>query len=180
MIYRNEDWAYAHTRLAGTYVLYKSAQLVRIDSVRRNGVRINSLDGESLPLCQLKDLNVQDFRLGFVNFPDGADYVSRKPMRRDWRQGLRPNNLLCRQELRDRKMQYVSQTLLNNFPTLEECVQSAKEDGLAKAWHRHWCLGHDMKIYYRDLSTSVGSLVKGEPKLSTRFQYLAEALEESL
>ena len=176
-MYKADDWAYAGTRLTGTYVIYKATQLVRVLDVRRSAVHIAHSDGTDTT-CKLSDLSVQDFRLGFVNSGIGVRYVSRMPMRRDWRQGLRSSNVRssCGNTVR---VSDLADTLLGKFPSLAECLK--KVNGVHSiAWHRHWAVNSGLDLLFKDFENPVGKVVKGEPVLDERYQYLAEYLEESL
>jgi hypothetical protein len=173
-MYRKEDWAYANTRVRGTYVLHKG-QLKFVGGVNPDGVLL-----ENVGLVPLDEIEVQNFNLGYVNFRGQASYLSRKPMRHDWRQGLRQNNVVHYTGYSFDRLpkKCISKTLTCDFPSFDTCVKKVGKSAISLAWDRNWAIDSGLKVRYK-FGRAVG---KFEDKivLDRNSLHLKEALEESL
>lgn len=89
-----DDRDYASTRLDGTIVLANGLPVYVLETVEHDGeLCIVHNDGDDeRQLTPLSQVEIKNFKLGFVNRDGNACYVERKALRRDWRQGLRTNN----------------------------------------------------------------------------------------
>lgn len=89
---RNYDnKAYAANRLAGTFVRHKGKAVEVVDI----GVMVSALElisGE-LVVFPYEELDINPVPLGYANVGGKALYVSRIPLRNDWKQGARFKNL---------------------------------------------------------------------------------------
>lgn len=178
-----DDYEYASSRLAGTIVRL-GAEPIIIDDVYPdlNVIAAKLTDIKTFFKAKLSDLNLKPVELGFANYKGNASYLTRRPMRRDWKQGLRLGNFISLSGW-DAGMippDVLSQVILNQYPTFDECkgmVKSGK--GAATiAWHRHWALSSHGVVIYKG-TTQVGQLSKGgEIVLSDDYLHLREYLQE--
>lgn len=172
-----KDWEYANSRLQGT--------IVRIGE---EPVFVHQIDHKcSAQVALLKDiyndfqvdmneLNLVPVPLGMCNFDNQVSYLSRIPMRRDWRQGLRRENFTS-SNINHALVppEVLGQVIVGIYPTLKEALERMGK-GLSTAFHRHWAIQKDKTLMYkRDI---VGLVNNGVLMLDREYQYLAEALEE--
>jgi len=198
----NNDFSYATTRIQGTY-MYNTVlgHLVYINDMSPDGGS-NKLD-RALISFQWNDLQgfhtgrgaIQDFRFqlgrfGYVNPVQGpTKFLSRVPLRREYRQGLRSSQLVFSRanstasitsEWLSDNIINVSNTLNRVFPNnIEELFNDVEEKGVAKAFSRTFALTTTFKIAYRGVI--VGKVDKSDKfQLTPRFGFLAEELEKEV
>lgn len=180
-----DDYEYANTRLAETIVRL-GEDPVFIHAVEKGmRVMLSRLDqmDEGVPqYADFVELNLHPVKLGYVNVRGGCDYITRYPMRRDWRQGLRRGNFGSLGGVLDpMRINYkdLDKCIRGQYPTFEK-VLAAKSSA---AWHREWAVkklpGEAPVLWYKG-QKEVGTIEDGVPVLSERFIYLREALQESL
>lgn len=182
-----EDWSYAKTRLEGTWVKYNKEPVFveRIDGCNNCMVIPMTKTGEygREVIVNMDDLDLCPFSLGYANFGDVALYVSRQPMRRDWKQGLRVENIVVTANgetttrFRVRSSGFYSM-FMNEYPSFKKALEKSKALGSC-AWHKHWCVTAGQIVCYKH-GEVVGSIVKGSVVLDKGFEYLKESLQESL
>ena len=126
----------------------------------------------------LCDLDLSSPPLGNVTYKETVVYVARLPLRNDWRQGLRRENLVYVFEGRLYKYLLPSLSVLktpvyNKYPTYKKCL------GKNKAFSRTFSLDKEGNIWYkcRDI---VGHDFLGTPKLDEKYTWLEEALQDAL
>lgn len=175
-----DDYEYANSRLAGTVVRHEGEPFF-VESVTEGMVVIGAylLDLSDITEVGFRELNLKPVSLGMCNTPEGVAYLSRLPMRRDWKQGLRKGNfvsmfgphaeLIGPLSLRD--------TIIGNYPTFQEAKENDLK-GTPTAWCPSWAIkeGH---LIYKSIGV-VGKLHKDQLILDKDFQYLQESLQESL
>lgn len=188
-MYKHEDSEYANSRLAGTWLLRK-------DGVARYVLRVFGSDG-SLVVRNV-DINhndeydeaIENFqlkppKLGLVLW-DGVMYdVFRSPKRRDWRHGLRENNVcakrltdtrICaaRTELIKTAMEYPypdlndTRAVLRELTKLDEC----SEVPLSQSLYAKNGTAKTVKHLYHKLRGKVGVIKKGEVVLLDKHEHL--------
>lgn len=176
------DYAYAATRLEGT-IVRRGDTPVWIIRVRNDGTVtyqtvITGKEGE----CHLDDLNLIPVPLGYINTEKfGAVYVVRRPMRRDWRQGLRPLNMVPHDmHINPELIPFpdIGRTIKGNYKSFDECRKAVEGGAKSIAWHRDWAVGHALNVFYR--GRRVGRVVDARVILNEGYEYLREALEEAL
>lgn len=172
MIDYSGEYDYASTRLDHTFVLHEG-KLVYIQHVEGNGnAFLCDVDGNEF-VVPVTDLDVSPPQLGYVNYNGSIYYVIRKPMRRDWRQGMRENNLVEMLYGEDIPIWSLQPTISNDYPTVEEVLESG-----CGAFSRDWAIKND-RLYYR--TNRVGSIGKGKGiKLMEKFRHLIESLSEAI
>lgn len=147
----DKDYEYAHSRLVNT-IVRNGKHPVLVKAVRGDGsVITETIITERRRECALEDLDLSSPPLGYINTPRGVQYIARKPMRRDWRQGLRSNNMVVlggrRSEVTPR-MIYAA--IRGVYPTLAEAMERSMIDGISVAFSREWAVlfDYDEKAMY--------------------------------
>lgn len=185
-----KDYEYASTRLDGTLVrLAGTGEPVMVQTVSVLGTVTVTPYGKSRDTheyyVKLDELDVHPVPLGYVNCGGDATYISRMPMRRDYKQGLRGNNAWSSGRNFDALPHAaVRNCIMGRYPTFEKAwkdVQIGPNAVRMKmlAWGRRWAVRSDGVIYYRG-EEIVGQVVDGKPMLLAGYTYLQELLEESL
>lgn len=197
------DPEYAKSRLDGTIVFHKHTpvevrrvllenyQILDVcrhigkpapEDVPRNPVWIMDINSGVEDIVPLEEIDPTPVPLGYVNFAGVASYVVRVPLRGDYRQGMRYNNIRSLSGLPAQRIPYskIAQTITNKFPSFEKCKElyEAGELGRSIAWDRDWCMSSDGYISYQ--GETVGTLIEGRVSLDKNHQYLQEALDESI
>ena len=152
-MYKNDDVQYAKTRLMETIVRYKE-RAVLVHNVWDGGesLRLSSSDcvtGEFVEDNDIDEFDLTPVPLGFVNRYKRTLYVSRKPMREDWRQGFRAHNAQILYGWEDGiEFDYksIGQTINGEFPLIGETLLLYGE---RVAWHRDFCYDWSGAIHYK-------------------------------
>lgn len=178
------DYNYAASRLVDTVVMLGDVPVYIMGINADCTVNYSDLGGTRGGVCNLDDLNLTPVKLGFVNHKGSAYYIVRKPMRRDWRQGMRLCNVTCTNKPipRDMSLVDIQNTIVNNFPTLDEVKGQFKSGANwgSLAWCRLFALNRRGQLLHA--SDVVGYYNKETDKfvLKEEYQYLNEALMECL
>ncbi|MNT12845.1 hypothetical protein D3C72_1477920 [compost metagenome] len=178
----SDDYEYANSRLTETIVRLKG-QPVYIYKVHP-GMKVDYSELEDLHTmkrCQLEDLDLKPVPLGYCNYNKNACYLTRMPMRRDWRQGLRRGNFTSLSGVDANRIPYdvLKQCIIGDYPTFTACLEAVKKLK-SIAWHRHWAVDSAGQVLHKGGNRPVGIVDNGAVVLSSRYQYLKEALKESL
>lgn len=175
-----KDYEYANSRLIDTIVRLES-EPIHVNQVRRDGkVEYYTLaDRGEIKTCDLEDLNLKPVPLGYCNYGKMATYLTRMPMRRDWRQGLRRENMTSISGMNSNKIpiHQLHHCIVGDFPTLAGALGALGKVS-SIAWHRHWAVNTDNQVTYKG-GVVVGSVKDGVVVLNESHQYLKEALAES-
>lgn len=189
-LYKNDDVQYAKNRLVETIVRYKERAVV-VHNVWDGGesLRLSSSDcvtGDYIPDDGIDEFDLTPVPLGFVNRHKKTLYFSRKPMREDWRQGLRGQNIhilygLEGDEGHMLNLDYksVGQTINGEFPKIGE---TELRQGERVAWHRDFCYDGSAAIYYKWYG-KVGNFISLNEKqflLDAEYYWVEESLREAL
>lgn len=174
------DWEYANNRLQGTIVRLND-EPVFVHEVRRDmKAEVSKLeDIYNAFIADGRELDLTPVPLGMCNFNHNAHYLSRVPLRRDWRQGLRRENFIsptCDHAAIPPAL--LAKVIKGEYPALKECFDLVKKGALAAAWSRRWAIGRDSTLIYKN--KVVGTSKDGVLLLNKEFQFLAEALEEAV
>ena len=179
-----DDWEYANSRLEGTIVRL-GEEPVFVHAVKRGmKAEVSTLINIYEPFeVNANDLNLVPVPLGMCNFGGIARFLSRVPLRRDWRQGLRRENFTS--SVGDHAAippDVLAAVIKGVYPSFADCIKNIKA-GESIAWHRHWAIavegatGEEKLMYKRNIvCTSKGGVLL----LDKQFNYLAEALEEAV
>lgn len=175
-----DDWDYANSRLAGT-VVRLDGEPVFVHSVGpgMRGVLSKLSDLHNPFEADAKGLDLIPVPLGMCNFKGQAHYLSRIPMRRDWKQGLRKENFgSATVHVQLIPPEVLRAVIVGEYPTLAECfLLCTKKKVTSAAWHRHWAITADNRILYKN-EGPVGIVEDKELILDDKHRYLQEALKE--
>jgi hypothetical protein len=177
-----EDYEYANSRLTETIVRLKGEPVYIFKVGAGMKTEYCTLeDMTTVKRCQAGELDLKPVPLGYCNYNKQACYLSRIPMRRDWRQGLRRGNFASLSGVNADRIPYdvLRQCIVGDYPTFAGAVEAVKKVK-SMAWHRHWAVDSDLRILYKGSNVPVGMLENGEIVLNSKYQYLKEALKESL
>lgn len=169
---------YAKQRLVGTIVRIKNEPVKVVDISPKGIATAYFLKDDKEFFTDIDNLNLEPVPLGYINWRKNCYYMVRKPIREDWRQGLRMGNAAFigeqgfmefpRRELRD--------TILNQYPTFAQAVEAVTKQGATKvAFNRVFAVSSGKELFYKE--RVVGSFDK-LPQLSDKFRYLHECLQE--
>lgn len=193
--YYDKDFEYVTRRLNGT-VLFRMEDKVPVcilnvvedldkssGSYKANILEIPTGKQYQAPLATL---DMEPPRVGFVNLPDRAVYVFRRPVRK-YRQGLHSEQLTTSKggSMRDLPPLYDAvwvPTYTNTYPSFKEaCVKINKDRVRSAAFARDFAVGYESKViilYYQD--TAVGRVQAGVPVLDAKYHFLTEKLQQDL
>lgn len=176
-----DDHEYAHSRLVETIVRLRG-EPVYVHSVKKGMVvTYHRLDNEEISHCKANELDLHPVPLGYCNYNKYACYLTRIPMRRDWRQGLRRGNFSSLSGLSAERIPYdaIRKVIIGDYPTFAAAIAAVKKIK-SLAWHRHWAVDTHGQVLHKGAERPVGKIVNGEVELDSRYMYLTEALKESL
>lgn len=181
-----DDIEYAQRRLSSTLVRKKNGEPFFISAVVRKGsdticVGFNPKSEEQH--INLKDIDLTPVPLGFANLGNVMAYLCRKPMRKDWKQGLSVNSLVSYGlDKRDFHLLQICDTVLGKYPTLQEAKDFVSvRINNSKAFSRDFGLinnGKNIALMYRKYT--VGKLVGGKLVLDADKFFLEQHLAESV
>jgi len=172
---------YARTRLEGTVVLHDNKAL-RINHITSDRVIQGTLlQGREVEVS-MDDCQLAQHKLGFVNRDGNVFYVQRLPKRRDWRQGLRTNNVVGFRIGRDRIERISDTTIMKclegNFPSVADALDEVVRCDVPVAISRSFALvpkRGGICVQYKQRGI-VGVYRDGEFVLSDKYKYLKPAL----
>lgn len=180
------DYNYASSRLAGTVVRLLTGEPVIIDDVHPRmvvtAVKLDKLD--ELIRVQLSDLNLKPVSLGMCNFKGITTYLCRKPMRRDWKQGLRAGNFTSLTGFPAEAIPPgdLSKVIRGDYPTIAQVIELFKKDKNIEqlAWCREWAVSRNGSLHYKG-SPNIGELI-GIDNCALRggYEHLRESFLESV
>lgn len=199
MSIKYKDISYARDKLVETLVRYKGEPVIVGNIDARGQALVYPIVGVRDGLnVDYKELELEPVPLGNVNFAGGVAYASRISKRRDWRQGLRANNLYVsmvvrnhgRAAVRYNSPEFVN-TIIGNYPSIKTCVESVIcGEAYGMAFSRYFSVGEDdgdgnrCRLFFK--REFVGYVNIGEDKetltteLIDRFKYLSEMLIEEM
>lgn len=184
-----DDPEYASRRLDGTFVRLTNGSPVYIvrtnlDSNNRVQHLVEYLETGTADYVKHTDLDLLPIPLGFVNHERQMIYICRKPMRRDWKQGLSQTSMAGYGNYRPADLPHrtLVQPIKNTYPSF-----SATLDGIrgvsSQAFSREFGLLNDkntreVRLIYRKYP--VGTVKNRRLTLCPEKTFLVEALQESL
>lgn len=125
-------------------------------------------------------------KLGYVNwFGRGTWYVTRMPIRRDYKQGLRYNQLSFKggdSALRESETETkgffkaLADCLFNKYPPFNTALDLVEDTGNTVAFSRHFAVSNKFSLAHR--GAKVGIVTdNGEMRLEKKFSFLEQELE---
>lgn len=182
-----DDIDYARKRLNGTLVRNTSGDPFLVQGVLKEGSVVvclgTNLITSEATFTPINDIDLTPVPLGFANHGDKMSFFCRRPLRRDWKQGLSTGNMIIYGDAkRDFSWGMLTNTIINKFPKLNEVVRYVKKDsGRSKAFSRNFglsSLNGDVALVYRKFV--VGRLDGDNLVLSRDKFFLEEHLRESV
>lgn len=185
-VLRYDTAEYAGNRLNDSIVMYGD-QPIRVQACggRKGAITVigEYLKDGSAMQGFLQDIKLVPATLGFVNTSRGIGYLTRISMRRDWKQGLRQNNLRScfgveAHNLRDIDLHKV---IMGYYPSFDSALEMAVCEGLPQAFSRTFAISVEKDfpvLIYRYFGV-VGYVKDGKPYLHKDTQYLAQELESA-
>lgn len=154
----SDDLDYARKRLNGTLVRKTGGSPFLVQDVLKEGNTTTCL-GTDLTVSEflsvpLDEIDLTPVPLGFANHGDKMSFFCRRPLRRDWKQGLSTGNMVIYGDAkRDFNWDMLTNTILNKFPKLSEVVAHIKKGGTrSRAFSRDFGLSSnqgDVSLVYR-------------------------------
>lgn len=177
-----DDSEYAHSRLANTFVRHKG-KAVYVRRVRDNFVcNLYSYgEGGREYDVKLEELDLSSPPLGLVNVGDTCHYVTRRPMRNDWRQGVRSSNTTWRQG-RSVENEFLSRCIDGKFPTKSTALRRLREGHRQVAISRDFYLtksGSRVMLNYKWYG-EVGQMTTRSLNFSEKWEHLKEVFNRSM
>lgn len=177
---------YAATRLVGTVVRKGDLPIVVGDVIEDGGtikVVYGDLDGPpNTHSCNLDEVNLDPIPLGYANTRGGAIYMTRMPMRKDWKQGLRINNMMSADNYPIGGFKGLKDAILGKFPSLSTAataVNGGSKDSVA--FSRNFAVHKGGNVVFK------GRLVVGKVTpdrenvtLEDKYSWVKEILNEDL
>lgn len=183
-----DDCDYAARRLNNTVVRLTNGNLFCVltseynDAGKLCHLGDNYISGER-ELVLHSDLNLEPIPLGFVNTSSDMVFLARKPMRRDWRQGLSHNSLVTYGRLRPSDVNYklLVQPVLQQYPTFTRALESLSGKKTSIAFSREFGLakqGNSILLRFRQ--HDVGEVKDGQVTLYPKKFFLQQHLDEAM
>jgi hypothetical protein len=186
----NNDASYAKSRLNSSFLKGKEKGFYKIIDIsgRSNdlskAVIITINEEDQTENLNIKDLEFSVGKLGYVNdkLSGQALYISRLPIRRDFRQGLRSSQLSfirngsyngISENWLDCNAKNVNKCLRNFYQPLNQVIELSEEYNEDIAFSRSFALSSKYKLLYKGFT--VGDLTKDDKfKLHTQFSFIEE------
>lgn len=187
----NNDANYARSRLNSSYMKGKENLFFIMDIYAKD----NRLDTATIHAVNehkkevkinINQLNFSVGKLGYVNdaMTGLAMFVSRLPIRRDFRQGLRYSQLCFNRNgssnsvnevWMDQNAKALNNCLENRYPKLEEVIEQVEEYNNDVAFSKNFALSNKYKLLYKGFV--IGDLNKDDRfKLHNQFNFVEEEL----
>jgi hypothetical protein len=186
----NNDANYARSRLVSSFMRGKEKGFYKIlDVITKNNdlSKANILAFDEEKREEMLTINQLDFsvgKLGYVNdtLSGQALYISRLPIRRDFRQGLRSSQLSyirngsynpLSENWLEHNAKSVNKCLRNRYLSLDEVIELAEEYNEDVAFSKNFALSRKYKLLYKGFT--VGDLTKDDKfKLDAQFNFIEE------
>ena len=175
---RYDTDAYARSRLLETIVLYEGGPVL-VEAVVDGDALFSKLGVDGVGTCPLSELDLSPIQLGYFNSEDSAHYLQRVPKRRDWRQGLRGNNVNMPRWL----TRGVVELCKGTYPSFEEACDLVECGVESVAFSLKFAVSEGGRVVYKGskLVGDVQQLMPGRgAELRHPYKYLAEALKEAI
>jgi hypothetical protein len=178
---------YASTRLDGT-VIRKGNRPIYVNSCGEHskGIAVNweDLIDHSMGTDLLDDLDINPVPLGYANHDGRVTYLTRMPMRQDWKQGLRDKNTTsCDGFGNELSYGIIARTILGEYPRFSTCLEKVGTHPMvqAMAFSRDFAIVKNGSLTYKGLF-NVGSVIfdTGAVNITDSFSWVREAFSESM
>lgn len=187
-MYANDDVLYAQNRLINTLITYGDAVVEVIDVAllsHNDPLQVLAIPvlagGRKKVVDSIDAFDLTPIKLGFVMSTKigSLSYMERMPIREDWRQGTRQQNVkvVWGDPVWDREA--VAKTAQNIFPKLDELRAGVKK---LTPWTRQFAVNEKNEIFYKWYGR-VGNFPSNDNNnylLDNEFFWVEEALREAI
>ena len=169
------DRDYAESRLTGTLVRW-NGKAVAVCCVRDDmSCEVKDVLQGTYSEVHIDDLDLQSPPLGFVNIDRGVQYLVRRPMRADWRQGVRTNSVINQLTRGSRPTtDLIAECINGSYPKKSIALRRLREGVRGVAISREFSLtrkGSRTIINYKWYGP-IGELTSKGAVLDEKWQYL--------
>ena len=190
-MYTADNMDYVSSRLRGTCVLHKEHGLFYVDHVIREKEKVvlvgcvvsDGMLGNYIRL-PIEQFNLETPKLGNCNFDGRAFFITRVPLRKDWKQGIRGSNLSRIEKLNEIRpygfegYKLLVNTVVGKFPSFTECVDRVEDIYTEAAFTHDFMVDSNMVVYYKN-RFKVGSVTDyNKIRIYDDYQWLEESLAE--
>jgi hypothetical protein len=180
-----DDREYASKRLVGTLIRNPEGRPFEVLDITEGDNDTLGAHGRILPedviaWYPLSEVILDPVPLGFVNSGRGMVFTCRKPMRKDWKQGLSSNSLQTYGHLRPNEVSFsqLTQPILRTYPSFARTLTDVSKRG-SIAFSRDFGISTefgDLALIYRKYV--VGFVDQGQPVLHPNKIFLQQHLDE--
>lgn len=173
--------SYAKQRLLETIVRVNGKAVV-VKDISSVGVLYKELVTGATNSCTYNELDINPVPLGNYNGYISCLYITRLPMREDWKQGARYNNLRDSYgNSIDFNWTSLGRTIEGIYPSISDCLNRIKKGKASSiAFSRNFAINSEYSLLYK-MNWTVGK-VEGVDKYSLfdKFLYLKEIATEEI
>lgn len=173
-----KEVGYAKQRLLETCVRYNN-KAVLVKDITGGEALFKYILSNDHGSCHPSELNIDPVPLGYANTNDGLYYLTRIPMREDWKQGLRMNTLRDHRGLTiDIGWKSIAKTIENIYPTIPECFKLSTKRPVA--FSRNFAINIDKSLIYKGKYFIGKMLDVDKYTLEGKYEYLKEVAAEEI
>lgn len=178
--------SYAGTRLNET-IIRKGKMPIMVSSCEDHSagkivVYWNGVVSKDSGADFLHDLDLNPVPLGYVNYDGQVIYMTRMPMRSDWKQGMRDRNIVSHQGYNNElPYRFIGKTIMGDFPKFKTALEAINSDKYAMAFDRDFALDRRGILFYKGMF-EVGrvNMVNGSVNIDDSFSWVREAFSEAM
>lgn len=188
----NGEREYASSRIRGTYMLPKNPELPLSYIAEVEGpddLYASRLIGSGGQTYSITDFEFAIGQLGYVNTTqEGPVFVTRMPLRRDWRQGLRSSQMTTVGDRSNRgvssrwldsNLTLVTDCIRGRYPRFWDSLEQTEETGAGAAISRRFAIDGKYDLHFR--GRKVGRVGRGDRlTLDSKYRFLEEDLIQSV
>jgi hypothetical protein len=173
---------YANQKLRRTVVMHKGLSVLVLDVVGDNDNITLITETRTCERIEapIEEFDIRGFKLGYANNADGCVYLSRVPMRSDWRQGLRERNVLMSGGRYRRtsapSISRIMESLETKYPSMVDAFKDVSSGkAAAVAFSPAFCFKRTksgVSLCYRNFRKVGEVSTDGSYKLSDKFSFL--------
>lgn len=180
-----------HRRLRNTWVFHRGQlrPYENSERTRDNGIVV-FLGGSRFPLAEI-DLRTPRFGFTNVSIPDKAmmtaAFITRIPVRNDWRQGVTQNQLRVSKGvgfndiLRGANKSSLEDSLSGKFFPVKQALDLLEEEYDSVAVSRNFAINEDRKVLYQNNNEHVGWIEgEGSLRLERKYAFLKEISQKEM
>jgi hypothetical protein len=179
---------YAKSRLVETVIRHGNVPVLVMDVGTVDGkiwVHYNKImDGDvDMYGDEIDNFNLDPVQLGYVNYKNFAYYLTRMPMRKDWRQGLRLLNVVGPDGDRPPvPLKTIGETIVGNFPSFKSCLDKLNTKKVLKsvAFCRDFSVSTEEIQYKGVFPIGKVDMENGNIHINDGMSWIREALDEAL